>query len=355
MSIYYNDKLFTKLAAPGIKNKSIMLEANVCRLEDDSLFMSWTGGGDREPLEENMTFFSKSYDNGRTWEESTVLFSHPRKGMFTPELFNYNSKIFAFPCSYYNGSSFCQDCHSYISYSTDCGKTFSWPASIGNAINNIHVKGWLAVDDRIILSCSWIECTEESWACFDGANKKCIVAGKELLPKNYKGLYHQEYCGTLISDDGGENWRICGKIGSKGVGLVEPAIVQLSDGTIVMLIRNANDFRLYESRSYDLGETWSEAVPTDIPSAITKVSLAKDKNGVIYLLNNFTEDCSRNPLSLWISTDDMKTWSKKIDLVWSDGGEMLAYPDAFIDEERKMLCFGWDDRKNIYYSEYPIE
>lgn len=330
-----------------------MLEANLCRLSDQSLFMSWTCEGEGEPDEENITCFSKSYDNGRTWADSTILFSHPEKGIFTPEVMELNGKIIAFPCSYYNHTRFSQDCHSYISVSEDCAASFSAPSSIGNAINNIHAKGHLVIGNKIIVSCSWVEGTEDSWASFERQKKKCFVCGKEFLPENFTTLYHSEYCGVLISEDGGNNWRISGKIGFKGGCFVEPAIVQLSDGCLVMLMRRNRETWLYESRSYDLGETWTEIKQTDIPSAVVKVDLTRDSNGRIYLLNSPNHERKRSPLSLWISDDDMKTWSVKTDLMWSDT-DPLAYPDAFIDEARGLLCFGWDDRKNIYYSEFPI-
>ena len=93
----------------------------------------------------------------------------------------------------------------------------------------------------------------------------------------------------------------------------------------------------------------------------------KDSKGVHYLVHNADPSGRRSPLSLWISYDDLKTFEKKIDLISSDGnskikypieyeeeGSMCCYPDGFIDEERGVLCFGWDDRHNIYYSEYKL-
>lgn len=354
MSITFHEKLKTTVISSNEEHPCIKLDVNVCRLNDGNLIATWTAGGTEEPVTENSTYYSFSSDNGQSWSKKQVLFQHPKKGMFTPEIFTFKDKLFAFPGSYYNDTMFSNDFHSYISISSDNGKTFSPPASIGNAIDGIHVKSTFIKGDRIVLACSWIEQSEESWANFDGANRECILAGKVMPRENFRGLYHQEYCGALVSDNGGESWRVCGRIGYKTGCFVEPALVQLSDGTLVMLIRNQHKFRLYESRSYDLGETWSEIKETDIPSAVTKISLAKDKKGRIYLLNNPRNEGVRSPLSVWISDDDMKTWKTKIDLVWSDD-HPVSYPDAFIDDERNMLCFGWDDRKNIYYSEFPLQ
>ena len=37
-----------------------------------------------------------------------------------------------------------------------------------------------------------------------------------------------------------------------------------------------------------------------------------------------------------------------------DSDRAVCYPDGFIEEERGMPCFSWDDRNNIYYSEFPL-
>lgn len=361
MSFKFADNMFTKLIARGTEDDPIMLEANVVKCPDDSLFCSWTTGGDREPIERNYVAYSQSYDGGKSWTENKVLFMHPRKGMFCPETTLIDGKIITFPATYFDWSDtgFYQDVMSFISESDDCGSSFSTPRSVGNAINGIHVKNLYRFGERLVGACSWVECDGECWASFFGADKKCIVAGKEYLPTPQNvfphPIYHNEYCGVIISDDGGKSWRICGRIGKNGMYLVEPAIGQLSDGTLVMLIRHNGDTGLYESRSYDNGESWSEVKKTDIPSTIVKVSLVKDSAGKFYLLNHASNNrYDRTQLDLWISDDDMKTWSEKIVLIKSDDGTPCTYPDAFIDEERGMLCFSWDDRHNIYYSEYPI-
>lgn len=353
MSLSFAPELFTAKVATGTDADPIMLEANLCRLADGSLFLSWTGDGTAEPQECNRSYFSKSYDHGRTWETPTVLFAHPRKGIFTPESFSVGNRILTFPCSYYEGSNFAQDCHSYISVSEDGGRTFTPPASIGNAINNVHAKDHLVLDDRIWVACSWVECTSRDWASFKNGNKDCIVAGVRFAPEDFKGIHRTEYCGVMISEDAGKTWSLHGRIGEENTVFVEPALTRLSDGTLVMLIRNNAVPFLFESRSTDGGLHWSEARNTGIPSSITKIALERDTRGRIYLLHN--PKGKRNPLSLWISDDDMQSWSKKVDLISGDAEERIAYPDIVIDEERGILCFGWDDRSAIYYSEYPLD
>lgn len=364
MSFKYADGLVTVKIASGTKTDPIMLEANVVKCPDGSLFCSWTTGGNLEPLEKNYVAYSRSFDGGKSWTEAGILFMHPRKGMFCPETTLIDGKIFAFPGAYndYYDTSFCQDFMSFVSESCDFGKTFCSPHFVGGGINGIHIKNVYDFGDRIIGAVSWIECENEIWASFENANKKCIVSGREIQGKSCEGkiifphpLCHSEYCGVIISEDRGKSWRICGKIGEKGMNLCEPVIGELSDKSLCMLMRNNAETGLYMSRSYNRGASWSEAEKTDIPSTIVKVSLVKDGNGNFYLLNHASNNkYDRTELNLWVSSDDMKNWSEKCTLIKSGDGTPCTYPDAFIDEKRGMLCFGWDDRSNIYYSEYPI-
>ncbi len=356
MSRIYNKDLTSVIVASGTKQDPLVLEGIVRKL-DNVLFLCWTGGGKSEPCCDNVTLYRRSFDGGRSWTETKILFAHPHKGIFTPALFVNDKTLYAFPNSYYNHTAFCEDMQSYYSISSDLGETFSIPRSIAGCINNIHIKCTLKVDNRWIFACSWREIGTDIWASFHDQNKECVVAGNVFENPNLDAWQwynsHPEYCGVLISDDNGNSFKICGRIGGENRSFVEPMMTTLSDGTFIMLLRT-NEHRLYESRSYDGGETWTAPIPTDIPSAITKVLLLKDSAGKIYLLHNPNPiDLARNPLSLWISDDDMKCWGKKIELIRDDNAP-LCYPDGFIDESRGKLCFAWDDRKNIYYSEFPI-
>lgn len=354
MNRIYNPELKTVVVASGTECDPLVLEAIVRKNTDGSLFFSWTGGGNAEPRVENVIKFKKSYDGGRSWSEEKILFAHPSKGMFMPAVYSEGNMLIAFPNSYYGWEStgFCQDMQSYISVSNDGGESFSTPKTIPLGINGVHVKNTLKVGDRLIFPCSWIELTGETWASFYGQNKPCVVNGK-IYERGEESFYgnHTEYCGALLSDDNGKTFRLCGRIGNKGRFFVEPMAIDLSDGTLVMLLRTGEK-RLYKSFSHDNGETWSQPTPTDIPSPITKVMLLKDKEGAIYLLHNPSVE-RRSPLSVWVSRDDMRSWSVKVDLV-SDDDMPLCYPDGFIDEGKGALCFSWDDRKSVYYSEYQL-
>ena len=52
----------------------------------------------------------------------------------------------------------------------------------------------------------------------------------------------------------------------------------------------------------------------------------------------------------------LKTWEEKITLLSSDDeSEMFCYPDGFIDEERGVIAFVWENRRKVFYSEFSIK
>ena len=64
----------------------------------------------------------------------------------------------------------------------------------------------------------------------------------------------------------------------------------------------------------------------------------------------------RNPLSLWVSSDDMRTWGVKVDLVKDSAPNVsLNYPDGYVDEERKELHFAWEDTVRVYLVRVPVD
>jgi hypothetical protein len=114
---------------------------------------------------------------------------------------------------------------------------------------------------------------------------------------------------------------------------IEPAIAELGDGSIWMLMRTSQD-QLYESFSADQGSTWSEPLPSRFYSTLTMPAFLRLKDGRLLLFFNSTtplpeedrtgdttiheeqktgetwEDVftNRDVLHATISDDDGKTW-----------------------------------------------
>ncbi len=99
-------------------------------------------------------------------------------------------------------------------------------------------------------------------------NSGRIVAPFSTIPTGGGALVSS----VVYSDNGGDTWRASNDVSvvndDKNIesGAVEPVVVQAAPGVLVMLIRTVLD-RIWYSVSYDEGETWCQARPTQIPSS----------------------------------------------------------------------------------------
>jgi len=124
-------------------------------------------------------------------------------------------------------------------------------------------------------------------------------------------------CQALYSDDEGETWGVSlpplAAPYSSG-GSHEPAVVELSDGSILMFLRNASG-RIWQSVSTDGGARWDRPTPTELatstsPICVKRIPGTKD---IMVIWNQSSKQeiewgYVRNRLSCAISSDDGKTW-----------------------------------------------
>jgi predicted neuraminidase len=172
---------------------------------------------------------------------------------------------------------------------------------------------------------------------------------------------HRYACGVMLSDDGGATFRLRGHItGGVHGHLMEPQVVELAGGCTVMLIRSQKEGWLLRSESSDGGETWSDAVRSEIPNPSAKVNLLKAADGRVFMIHNPVGHQGalmggRNPLALWVSDDGMKTWRVKADLVKDLRPNVsLNYPSGYLDEESRELVFCWEDIHSLFIMRVPM-
>jgi predicted neuraminidase len=119
-----------------------------------------------------------------------------------------------------------------------------------------------------------------------------------------------------------------------------------------MLIRVNGTGSLWRSDSDDLGLTWSPIYRTDIPNPGSKFDILTTNNRIILLHN--PDSKVRNPLSLWVSSDDMQTWHKKTDLIRSRrDGHWICYPHAVANDASQTLYIASDAVKEFYLQIIP--
>ena len=135
----------------------------------------------------------------------------------------------------------------------------------------------------------------------------------------------------LYSDDGGYKWRVSRGSPKNPRGGNEAKVVELNDGSLLMHIRWTPN-RL-QSRSYDYGETWTEAtVIGSLPASssngdlivYTSTKNGYDKDRLITLVDSTVWNGQRNGYpgnpTFYISYDEGYTWTNYKKLYEGDAG-----------------------------------
>jgi predicted neuraminidase len=134
----------------------------------------------------------------------------------------------------------------------------------------------------------------------------------------------------------------------------EPTLARLNDGRLTMLVRINHTGRLHQAFSEDEGKTWTSLEPTNLKNPGNKPKLIAMPGGKIALLNTFSEGSAyidRQPLAVWITDDDMATWSYQETLVTFPGWH--SYPDGIVDDDGTTILLAFEfNRHDIYFVEH---
>jgi hypothetical protein len=168
--------------------------------------------------------------------------------------------------------------------------------------------------------------------------------------------------GVLRSFDNGATWTPGGDLhadvtrGSEALshstnGVDEPAMVELPDGRLFMLMRTCSD-RLWQSFSHDKGVTWEPAKPSPLvshncPAAMIRLIGGKMHNAVLVIYNHHPKQRAR--MSASVSVDGCRTWSTPH--AFAPVGHLDApeasYPAVCqLDEKSVLVVFGQIDRED---------
>ena len=158
-----------------------------------------------------------------------------------------------------------------------------------------------------------------------------------LLPVNREAYdpepSRQWYSLFLISSDGGKTWRESAPLYSNP-GNIQPAVVQLSDGSLFALcrVRGQNRF-LWQTTSRDNAGTWEPLQQSSLKSPSARVALVRLHDGKLVLAYNdsFTV---RSPLNLTVSEDEGRTWT--VNKAIESGAFAFTYPFAIVARDGKI-------------------
>ena len=176
-------------------------------------------------------------------------------------------------------------------------------------------------------------------------NGRLVASMEHLAPELSRWLA----C-SFVSDDDGKTWTRSNWIdlGGRGNhdGALEPTVVELNDGRVMMLIRTNLDF-FWTAYSSDQGSNWRVLQPTTIEASSAPAWLTRLRSGRLMMVWNplhpegkdwprresksmYERPASwyREELCVAFSDDDAKSWTKPV-VVARRPGKSLSYPYVF--------------------------
>jgi alpha-L-rhamnosidase len=144
------------------------------------------------------------------------------------------------------------------------------------------------------------------------------------------------------------NWSIAGPLNDQTMSVIQPALLDLGDGNILLLCRS-RQFNLFlpqtimQARSADFGRTWSKLGSSGLPNPNSGIDAVVLKDGRCLLVYNPTR-LFRTNLDVTVSKDQGKTWRHLLRLE-NRLGE-YSYPSIIQSSDGMIhIVYTWQRRK----------
>lgn len=261
----------------------------------------------------------RSLDGGKTWGPEILVQDNIGKVNITsPSLVQTDAKTLFLFFLVKNSET---DTKMYFKKSSDGGMTWNIPVSIP-----INIKGYYVCNnDRVILT-----------------SKKRLIIPLAFAPSIWIN-YIQQNVKCLLSDDLGKTWHVSSTISSTRSPLMEPGVEELSDGSILMVIRSQTGYVLF-STSKDGGNSWSNLVYSSLqtPEAPQTIRRIPGTDSLIMAFINTPYIAAvnfnnRQPLALALSTDNGKTWPRIVNI--EGGTANYLYPSLTFLGSQMILTY----------------
>jgi sialidase-1 len=316
----------SQLVYTATKQNPRYTEGSVLELSDGSLLFAATEFiGSGSDFAKAQIVARQSTDGGRTWGKHRVLQENTggRNVMsVTLRRLQRGPTAGQIALFYLQKNSF-SDLDMLVRFSKDGGQSFGPPTTVTNE-PGYHVVN----NDRVVE----------------------LSTGRLLAPvastADVRKVNHfVSHC--FISDDGGRTWRK----GKKSIdmpkrGAMEPEVVELKDGRVLMIVRTQLGI-IAAVRSSDGGETWDAPVALDVKAPEAPATLRRiPSTGDLLLIwnNTYTADAGhggkRTPLTAAISSDEGKTW-RNVRNLETDKSKTFAYTSATFVRDRVVLSY-WE-------------
>ncbi len=287
-------------------------EGDIIALHDGRIFMAYSRFG-AEPNDNGGASIYGMYsdDFGRTWGNPECVFSNDAgMNLMSVSLvrLDWNEVMIG-----YLRKNAENDCRYVVRISAD--ETRSW----GPEIQVMQDKNYYVVNnDRIVR----------------------LASGRLLVPAANHGDYREGKPSTgeiFYSDDDGASWnRAPEHVELPGIGVQEPGVVELEDGSVYMILRNSLG-TVYAVKSSTGGATWGEPFSTGLTSPVAPASIARiPQTGHLLMIYNNNPN-RRVPLTTAISRDEGKSWQVMRNL--ESEGLNFAYTSVTPVKEELFLTY----------------
>lgn len=303
-------------------------EGSVIELKDGSLLFAVTEfHGSGSDFAQAHIVAKHSTDGGRTWSESRVL--QENTGGMNVMSVTLRRLADGTIAMFYLQKNSHSDLNAYVKFSADDAKTF------GDAVLITDQKGYHVMNNDRVTQLS----------------SGRLLVPVASTPDVQKVNHFQSLC--FISDDQGQTWRAGkGQVDAAKRGAMEPEVVELSDGRVMMLVRTQLG---YPGKAYstDGGDTWGPMTTLGVqgpeaPATVRRVPATGD----LLLIWNDTYQAGaghggrRTPLTAAISKDDGQTWHV-VDQLESDAESTYSYISLIFVRDRAVLSY-WDESAGKY-------
>ncbi len=330
---------------------------NLAEAANGDLLISWLSGTDSEPATDNCVLIARSTDGGNTWSQPSILVPCGEDASHVTNMFTMSDGTLVALGAYWPSEDEYTTWYYFRMVSNDNGKTWTQPERFTLLDNYASLGRRIQLDDG-----SWLfpgTFFQKRDAPLHGDYTAIAQANNEAeavaLANKYPELNTNKFsrflhgCMAFGSNETAKTIEPLGRIDNRPLGLIEPSVVQLSDGKLIMLMRAEWGGFLWRSESTDRGQSWTPAVATGIknPSSMAQL-LALPGNRIALFLNptggKIGGRGSRDPLAMWISDDQMQTWKTKRVLA---EGARCAYPHAVVTQDGQLLVAYDRDRREV--------
>ena len=181
-----------------------------------------------------------------------------------------------------------------------------------------------------------------------------LSAGRIVVPvawsPDIRKLNHfVSFC--YLSDDNGHSWRRSkGQVDLPKRGAMEPEVLELPDGRLVMILRTQLG-HIGTAYSDDRADTWSEPAHWTVKAPESPATLRRiPSTGDLLLIwnNNYQPGAGhgglRTPLTAAVSSDEGRTWTNVRNLE-SRAGQTYSYTSLFFVGPRAVISYYVSDQK----------